>query len=64
MEDKSSSRFHEWLPLVPNLSHIQLQPCETFRKKLPFYGQELLAPCPSPKLWSTTRCRLLAGPFI
>jgi hypothetical protein len=32
-----------WLDPGPRL-------CESFRNKLIFYGEELLAPCPTPKL--------------
>jgi hypothetical protein len=35
---------------------------ETFRSKLNFYGEELLAPLPTPS-WGTTACRLSATAY-
>jgi hypothetical protein len=32
------------------LYHFSFHPFVTFRNKMVFYGEELLAPCPSPKL--------------
>jgi hypothetical protein len=34
------------------------QPCIIFHNKLDFYGGELLAPCPTPKLEEITPCEL------
>jgi hypothetical protein len=64
----TASQVIPYLLLNPRV-HYRIQksppissPCLTFRNKLGFYGEELLAPRPTPS-WRTTLCRQSATTY-